>query len=271
MRLAYGCLIIASAAAAAAIVGACASEAASAKAKKKTPIDYDDSSLFDDQLPERDPSVEPDITSSDAGTYTAERKADAGRRDAQAPDAARSGDAGRQMCPGPAGPGDLLITELMISSIKGAGDRGEWVEIRSTRNCWLNLLGVRIESPRGTDSDGFTFDTAFELPPQGSFIVAGSTEATTNGNLPGYVFSWNASDVLKNDGDTVRVLLGSAVLDAVTYPRISNLVPGRSAAFPIDCRPEERANWARWSFSFYGYYGTFIGTPNTDNDDVACY
>ncbi|MDB4995179.1 MAG: hypothetical protein JWM74_2611, partial [Myxococcaceae bacterium] len=44
-----------------------------------------------------------------------------------------------------------------------------------------------------------------------------------------------------------------------------------SISFPLDCAGSDRPSWTRWSYSFDSYSGTFQGTPNTDNDDVACY
>ncbi len=61
--------------------------------------------------------------------------------------------------PGPSAPGDVKIVELMIASQSGAGDRGEWVELQSTRSCILNLNGLVVQSPRGTSTDKATVAT----------------------------------------------------------------------------------------------------------------
>jgi len=177
----------------------------------------------------------------------------------------------RNYCTGALASGDLAITELMITARAGSADDGEWVEITSTRDCWLKLKGVAIESPRGATPDTTTIDEDFELEPHGTFIVADSTDAALNHDLPGKVFAWNTTDVLKNSGDTVSVKSGAPVIDTLTYPAFSNLTPGRTIAFPDDCVASDRADWARWSRTFDSWTAGFEGTPNATNGDVACY
>jgi hypothetical protein len=47
------------------------------------------------------------------------------------------------LCAAPLAPGDLAIDELMIASMSGTGDHGEWLEIESARDCALDLQGLR--------------------------------------------------------------------------------------------------------------------------------
>ncbi len=54
------------------------------------------------------------------------------------------------ICPSGVGPGDLTVTELMIASMAGTGDHGEWLEVASTRDCALNVRGLHGEVPSGT-------------------------------------------------------------------------------------------------------------------------
>src|SRR5947209_15274570 len=57
--------------------------------------------------------------------------------DAGGPDATPVVDGGgapSDACPGALAAGDLAVVELMIASQTGAGDKGEWVEVQSTRN-----------------------------------------------------------------------------------------------------------------------------------------
>ena len=182
-------------------------------------------------------------------------------------DAGPSGD-----CVGPLLLGDVKIVELMISTQSAIGDRGEWVEIQSTRSCRLNINGLTIASPRGTTAtDSVTITTDTFLPPNGTFLVADSSIASLNGALPPVLFSWAASDVLKNTGDTVTLTAGTTMIDTLTYPSFTNLTPGRALSFPADCAWSDRASWARWSYAFRVYSGVLQGTPNADNTDVACY
>lgn len=176
-------------------------------------------------------------------------------------------------CTGALAAGDLAIVELMISSRAGSGDDGEWIELQSTRDCWLALDGVEIGSPRGTTNDAVTTPAGFDLAPHATFVVADSADPAKNHGLPGTVLSFEATDVLKNSGDIVYVKHGDVTIDSLTYPAFTNLEPGRSLAFPSDCTAPDRADWARWSLTFgtWAGAGTFEGTPNAPNDDVACH
>ena len=89
--------------------------------------------------------------------------------------------------------------------------------------------------------------------------------------MPGKVFAFDGLDVLKNDGDTVSLKVGAAVIDTITYPAFSNVEPGRTLAFPSDCPMNVRSDWTRWSLTFDAWKPGFKGTPNATNDDVACY
>jgi hypothetical protein len=131
---------------------------------------------------------------------------------------------------------------------------------------------VAVESPRGAAAANVaTITDDFELEPHGTFVVADSADPSKNHGIPGKVVAWEASDVLKNDGDTLTVKIGSIQVDTLTYPAFSNLVAGRALAFPVDCSWPDRADWERWSFTFDEFATGFKGTPNTDNADVACF
>jgi hypothetical protein len=251
--------------------------------KKKRPVADPSELPMDGEEEPVDPPTDPDNV-NDGGTFGLSSRANDGGAKSDAgrpkppPDPPSDGGSdsggttGKTYCTGPIAAGDLRIQEIMIASRTGSGDDGEWVEIVSNKNCWLNLKNVRIESPRGTQTDFVTITTDFDLAPYGTFIAADSKDPTKNHNLPGIVFAFNSSDVFKNDGDTIRVLSGTTVIDEITYPNFSNLEYGASVSFPWDCLYwSERADWNRWSYSFTKWDGVHYGTPNTDNDDVTCY
>ena len=64
-------------------------------------------------------------------------------------------------CASPLAAGDLAIVELMIASVAGTGDYGEWVEVASTEACTRNLRGLRGEVPVGAKVH--TFDVLDDL------------------------------------------------------------------------------------------------------------
>lgn len=176
----------------------------------------------------------------------------------------------KKFCDGALVAGDLAIVEIMIASKSGSGDAGEWVEIKSTRDCWLHLEGVTVSSPRGSaGADTATVDGALDLSPGGTFVVADSDDPTKNHGIQGNVVSWDATDVLKNDGDTITVKLGDVVIDSLTYPNLAAASAGTSVAFPSACEGTKRTDWLSWTAS-KGDFATLHGTPNAPNDDVTC-
>jgi hypothetical protein len=271
-----------------------AAVACSAAAKKSghQVADAGDYSTDDPSDPDLPPPRPPDYNNPDSDSLGAGERA----RDASAPKpegGARAGadeagvvpvvDAGTSgptACPSALGPGDLAIVEFMIQSQSGTGDRGEWVEIQNMHDdCTLNLKGLHVESPRGSDSaDAVDVDYDISLGPNETFIVADSAVDDVNHALPGTVLSWIATDALKNDGDTITVSAAGTTIDTVTYGDFSSATHiGRTVSFPVDCTWSARGDWSRWSWSFNVWQDAqsggvpMKGTPNADNDDVACY
>jgi len=223
-----------------------------------------------------DASQEPDASDNpDASSLP-----DASAPDASAPDSGTVTPDSGVVVPGDAcggtgvlGAGDLAVVEIMIASQSGSGDRGEWLEVQSTRNCSLNLKGLHFESPRGTQKDTGDVTVDTWLPANGIFVIADSSDPVLNHNLPTPIYTWDhqPADVLVNSGDTVTLTAGSVTVETFTYPTFSVLHPGVSISFPADCAWSDRSSWARWSFSVHAWSGNFLGTPNADNTDVTCY
>lgn len=215
--------------------------------------------------------LEPDETTTNSGIFgTGTRPSGSliSNRDAGAKD----GGATKRMCGPAAAAGDLAVVEIMIASRSGSNDLGEWFEIQSTRDCWVSLKGVTIASPRGgAAANEVTITEAIDLPPRATFVVASSGDSVNNDGLPGLVFAFDASDVLKNAGDTIQISRGDVSIDAVTYPAFSNVPAGRSVSFPSDCAWADRGDWARWSLSYAELGHGRTGTPNAENDDVTCF
>ena len=267
-----------------------------APAPKAHPVTGDVQSS-DDGEPPLPPPLPPDYDNSDSGAFSApgpDRPRDA---DAPKPDGSRGNptpvtdggvspdaslppdgggpppprDAGVLACPAPLAKGDLAIVEMMIASATGTGDRGEWVEIQSTRACTLNLKGLRVQSPRGTALDYVDVTDDMLLAPNATFLVADTLLDAPNHNLPGRLLSWVGTDALKNDGDTVTLKVGTTVIDELTYGTWGASYPGRSLSFSVDCAWSDRTNWARWTWSATEWTPGFKGTPNADNSDVKCF
>jgi hypothetical protein len=174
-------------------------------------------------------------------------------------------------CRQPLAPGDLRIDELMIESVAGAGDDGEWIEIESALDCTANLNGLHGECPRGAKVTTFDVTGDLWIPPGGTFVVADSSDPAINHDVPGMVVIWfgHTGDVLRNKGSTITVSLNGTLLDTVTYPALT-LAVGDSVAFPSDCDPTLRSDFTQWKRSTASWFPGFLGTPNAPNTDVKC-
>jgi hypothetical protein len=168
------------------------------------------------------------------------------------------------------GAGALMIDELMIESVAGAGDDGEWLEVASMVDCVANLRGLHGECPRGSKVARFDVTVDLWLPPKGTFIVADSADPAIDHSLPGALVTWlgHTGDILRNQGTTVTLSANGVVIDSLTYPSLALMV-GVSYAFPNECDPSLRADFTRWETSSASWFPGFHGTPNAPNTDVA--
>jgi hypothetical protein len=174
-------------------------------------------------------------------------------------------------CEGGPGEGDLQIDELLIESVAGAGDNGEWLEIASTLDCVVNVRGLHGQCPHGSKVATFDVTDDLWLPPHGSIVVADSLDPAVNHELPGSVVAWlgHPGDVLRNKGGTLTLTFGGTLVDALTYPALAQTV-GTSFAFPSGCAPSSRADFTQWQKSTASWFPGFHGTPNEPNTDVSC-
>jgi hypothetical protein len=212
------------------------------------------------------------------------------RNDGGDPDPAGDGGIGSDLCPGGGAPsaGDLAVVELMIATVaNGATDDGEWFEVQNTRNCRLNLNGLRIESPRGSENDVDSLQITQDvfLGPHDTFLVADTVPAADNGNLLGTVFVWTPSsdpsatttrDSLRDSGDDKIVVMDSNrnQIDLVSWNAADwGIEDATSVSFSQGCSWPERSNWGNWAWSSASWTDTptrMYGTPNLPNADVAC-
>jgi hypothetical protein len=175
------------------------------------------------------------------------------------------------LCTQPLAPGDLVITEIMIASLSGSGDHGEWFEVASTLDCALDLRDLHGECPRGGKVATFDVVDDVWIPPRGTFVVADSSDPAVTHYVPGIVVAWsgNLGDLLRNQGTTISILMSGVVIDSVTYPSLPPTI-GSTLAFPSDCPPTARADWTQWRTSTASWFPPFRGTPNAPNTDVTC-
>lgn len=174
-------------------------------------------------------------------------------------------------CSQPLAAGDLVVGELMIESVAGAGDYGEWVEIASALPCMANLRGLHGETADGAKVRSFDVGFDLWLPPGATFVVADSLDPTLNHQLPGTVIAWSGhpGDVLRNAGGTLTLRVGDLVVDSITWPAYK-LGVGTSLELPADCPPGAAGDFSRWQPAVASWFPGFRGTPNAPNADVTC-
>jgi hypothetical protein len=222
----------------------------------------------DDASPEEDaPTVFDPTAADDASAFE-----DGDAYDASLPPPGPPFDAGPDgLCTQPLAAGDLVIDELMISSVAGAGDYGEWLEVQSTLGCAVDLIGLHGECPSGAKVHTFDITTDLWIEANGTFVVADSSNPALNHELPGTLVTWlgEPGDVLRNKGGTVTLMLDGGIIDSVTFPSLK-LVTGTSVAFPSNCPATARSDWTNWQMSTSSWFPGFFGTPNAPNNDIQC-
>jgi hypothetical protein len=174
-------------------------------------------------------------------------------------------------CTQPLTAGDLAITELMIESVAGAGDYGEWVEIQSTLPCTANVRGIHGETSDGAKIRTFDVGADLWITPGGTLVVADSSDPTLDHDLPGVVLTWTGhpGDVLRNQGGTLTLQSGTTIIASVTWPTYK-LEVGASLELPADCPPGGGTDVGLWKQAVVSWFPGFFGTPNAPNVDVSC-
>jgi len=174
-------------------------------------------------------------------------------------------------CPSPLAHGDLVFDEAMISSVAGSSDRGQWLEVRNTRPCSVNLSGLHASAPHGAAAHSLDVTSDLWLPGGGFFLIADSTDPTENNALPGLVLAWTGSpaDALHKTSDTITLSMGSVTLDTLSYSD-KKRTEGTSMAFPANCAPSLRSDFTSWQPSNASWAPGFFGTPGAPNTDVMC-
>ncbi len=174
-------------------------------------------------------------------------------------------------CAAPLSPGALVFDEVMIASVAGSDDRGQWLEVRSTRTCSVDLLGLHASAPHGQSFRTLDVTSDLWLPAGGFFLIADTLDPTENGALPGLVLAWTGSpaDALHKTSDTITLSLGDVMIDTLSYPSKKRTV-GTSMAFPSNCAPSLRGDFTTWQPSTASWTPGLFGTPGAPNTDVRC-
>ncbi len=122
------------------------------------------------------------------------------------------------------GPGDLVITELMVDP-KMVGDAaGEYIELWNATPWKLNLAGMRI---RDADVDSFEVSASLMVQAFGYVVLGKNGDTTMNGGVSlDYVYP---GFILANNEDEVILEGGGELIDQVLYRNDTwPMAPGRA-------------------------------------------
>jgi hypothetical protein len=161
-----------------------------------------------------------------------------------------------------AGPGDLVISEVMPNPNKVGDEEGEWFEVTVLRD--IDANGIELGTVPGTPRN-IVADAACRPRPAGSRLVfAHEADPTLNGGLP--VPEETFGFTLGNAGGTLYVGANGTTIDTFTWTHSSDgaslsLDPGKIDASTND----DEANWCD-GVTTYG--DGDHGTPGAVND--AC-
>lgn len=194
--------------------------------------------------------------------------ADAGPPFDAGPDGGPGMDSGGLVDSGPGGgcPADdptITISEIMVSSQSGSGDRGEWFEIRNEASCTVDLTGleIRVGAASHTITSGL-------LTAGGYFLLAQSMDTMENHDLtPDYVYGTGVS--FPNIGGTLSLRSGMNEVARVSwgstdYRRGASRQLSRSAS---ETEPLGDSSWCD-STNVYSMAsgGPYLGTPGMRNE-----
>jgi hypothetical protein len=224
----------------------------------------DGSSFMFSTVPDAQSVVDP---SSVCGADAASDDADPMLEDAGG--ASDAGDGGS--CPDPLALGDLVFDEVMIATKPGESDKGQWLEVRNSRSCSVDLIGLHAQAPRGSSFHTLDVTTDLWVPAGGYFLIADSLDPTLNNNLPGLVLAWSDgdADALHKTDDTVTLSVGAVTIDSLTYKAKEGL-EAISMAFPANCAADLRGDFSNWRESSASWTPGLYGTPSAPNTDVRC-
>lgn len=227
---------------------------------------------------------EPDLdagSGEDAGRDAGRRDAgrislpDAGRdagpmRDAGMSDAGRMPDAGRDAGMGACAPSasTIAIVEVMVSSRTGAGDLGEWFEVKNIGSCTVNLAGLVIDSPT-SGSPRTHMVTGGIVAPGESWVFAQSGDSAQNHGL-GHDYVYGSTIIFENGTDSLGLTFDGAEIDRVAWTS-TDFMHSASRQLSIGAMPTANSDLGTtsWCNSTNVYSsatgGPFLGTPQMNN------
>lgn len=160
----------------------------------------------------------------------------------------------------PAGPGDLVITEIMFDPTAVADGVGEWFEVKNVSATTIDLAGLTVKDA-GTEQ--FQIPGPLTLAAGATLVLGRNGVALDNGGVTvGFVYG--TAMTLANSGDSIRIVRGNTVLDEVSYASGWPLAAGKSLSLDRD-KAASNDLAASWCVAQAKYNAVDYGSPGADN------
>ncbi len=163
-------------------------------------------------------------------------------------------------------PGDLVVSEVMVSPLAVEDTRGEWIEITNTTPRTVALNGIRIFS--NTGSHLIQRPEWLLLEPGESFVLGLSMNPSVNGGVP-VDYAYSGID-LNPEGDTLTVTIEGLILDDIAWDGGESMPSLDGATISLD---PTKLDWVEndlaqsWCVAQSAWgEGTDLGSPGEDND-----
>jgi hypothetical protein len=149
----------------------------------------------------------------------------------------------------------------MVASRTGAGDLGEWFEVKNIGACTVTLSGLVIDG-------AFTVASGFVAPGE-SFVFAQSGDPAENHGLP-HDAVYGAAISFANLGDSLVLTYGGTEVDRVTWGS-TDYVAGSARQLSSTAAPASNGDlgafgvWCDATSIYSSDGGTYRGTPQAMN------
>lgn len=180
----------------------------------------------------------------------------------------------------PIGPGDLIITEIMVNPTAAPDGVGEWIELYNTTGFTLDLDSIVFED----NTSNHLISGPLEICGNCFLTLGIESDTSTNGSVQ---IDYQYSDItFNNSGDGIRLWFDSILVDEVVYTSSWPFEAGKSMELNMVAASHVsnnfRENWCTATIP-YGAgdsgtpgienpcsFGPCDGTVDTDGDGVPC-
>ena len=161
-------------------------------------------------------------------------------------------------------PGDVVVTELMVTPLMTSEWDGEYFEVYNRADFDIDIMGWDVMD---ADGDGFTIDESVVVPAGGFAVLGVNENPDFNGGVDlDYVYSWD-DFAFGHESDTLRLFLLGSNISTMSYSRSWDVEIGRSLSVDLDyVHPDTSVYSSVWCSSTTTLPGGDHGTPGQLNE-----